>query len=253
MTAMPSSPDDEDLPPFLLPFVLPVEPVEPLRDGAIDWYLPPDDPDPGRLPAVVFVHGGPVPPWLEPKPREWPSYRAYGAWAARAGFVGVTFDHGFESYETFDVAIADIAQAIEAAQAHPHVDPDRIVLWGFSGAGMLLGPWVDESPAWLRGVAASYPCCRPLEDAPSAPIALADAVADAGELPILLTRVGLEEDEIAETVTGVIVAAESVGAALDVIDVPHGHHGFDQVDPGEESQEAVRAAMSWVSARLTPH
>ena len=144
-----------------------------------------------------------------------------------------------------------MAHVIEAAQTHPHVDPDRIVVWGFSGAGMLLGPLVEESPAWLLGVALSYPCCRPLEDAPSAPVMLAEAVADAGELPILLTRVGLERDEIAETVTEFVAAAESVGAVLDVIDVPHGHHGFDQVDPGEESQTAVRAAMAWVTARLS--
>ncbi len=115
---------------------------------------------------------------------------------------------------------------------------------------MLLGPWVQESPAWLRGVAASYPCCRPLEDAPNAPVTLADAVADAGELPILLTRVGLERDEVATTVTELVDAAEACGAALDVIDVPNGHHGFDQVDPGEESQQAVRAAMSWVTTHL---
>lgn len=250
MTAMTSSDDDDQLPPFLLPFVLPVEPVEPLRDGAIDWYLPADLPADDRLPAVIFVHGGPVPPWLEPKPRAWPSYQAYGAWAACAGMVGVTFDHGFESYETFDVAVADIARVVEATRAHPHVDPDRIVLWGFSGAGMLLGPWLQESPAWLRGVALSYPCCRPLEDAPNAPVTLAEALADAGELPILLTRVGLERDEVATTVTELVDAAEACGAAFDVIDVPNGHHGFDQVDPGEESQQAVSAAMSWVTTHL---
>ena len=253
MTAMTSSDDDQELPPFLLPFVLPVEPVEPLRDGTIDWYLPPDDPEPGRRPAVVFVHGGPVPPWLEPKPREWPSYRGYGAWAARAGFVGVTFDHGFTGYDAFDTAIADITRVVEAVREHPHVDPDRIVLWGFSGAGMLLGPWVSESPAWLRGVAASYPACRPLEETPPGvhvPIALADAVADAGDLPLLLTRVGLERPEIVPTVAEFVAAADAAGAALDVIDVPQGHHGFDQVDPGEESQHAVQAALTWVTHHL---
>ena len=50
--------------------------------------------------------------------------------------------------------------------------------------------------------------------------------------------------------TELVDAAEACGAALDVIDVPNGHHGFDQVDPGEESQQAVRAAMSWVTTHL---
>lgn len=240
---------DADTPPYLLPFVLPVKPVEPLRDGAVDWYLPSADVD-ARRPAVVFVHGGPVPPWLVPKPRAWPSYQGYAAWAARAGFVGVTFDHGFSGYDAFATALADIEHAVEATRTHPRVDPDRIVLWGFSGAGMLLGHWLQETPSWLQGLAATYPCCRPLEEVESAPVAMADAVAEAGDLPILLTRVGLEGDQVAATVTEFVAAAERAGARLDLIDVPHGHHGFDQVDPGEESQVAVRAAMSWVADRL---
>jgi acetyl esterase/lipase len=241
----------EQTPPFLLPFVLPIDPVEPVRDGAIDWYLPQEGAD--RVPAVVFVHGGPVPPWLEPKPREWPSYRGYGAWAARAGFVGVTFDHGFSAYdhEVLIQAVTEIWQVLDAVRAHPRVDPGRVVLWGFSGAGLLLGPWLRDPADWLRAVALSYPCLRPLEPVDNPPLAAAEAVAAAGDLPILLTQVGLERDAIVPTVTEFVAAAEAAGARLDVVDVPHGHHGFDQVDPGEESQHAVRAAMTWVSARLS--
>jgi acetyl esterase/lipase len=243
---------DEQTPPFLLPFVLTVDRVEPVREGTVDWYLPAEDP--GRVPAVVFVHGGPVPPWLEPKPREWPSYRAYGAWAAGAGFVGVTFDHGFSAYdhEALALAVSEIGQVVDSVRAHPRVDPDRVVLWGFSGAGMLLGPWLTEPAPWLRGVALSYPCLRPLEPVADPPVGAADAVASAGDLRLLLTRAGLERDEIVPTVTEFVAAAESAGARLDVIDVPHGHHGFDQVDPGAESQQAVRTAMSWVVDRLSP-
>ena len=57
MTAMTSSDDDDELPPFLLPFVLPVEPVEPLRDGAIDWYLPADLPADSRGPRITTQYG----------------------------------------------------------------------------------------------------------------------------------------------------------------------------------------------------
>ncbi len=250
------APSDDETPPFLLPLVLPVEAVEPVREGALDWYLPPGPPGlpgdsgPGLVPAVVFVHGGPVPDWLEPKPRAWPSYRAYGAWAARSGFVGVTFDHGFDGYEAFDVALDDIGAAVEATRAHPRVDPEQIVIWGFSGAGMLLGRWLANPPGWLRGVAVSYPCCRPLETVTSAPLSMAEAVDDAGVLPILLTRVGLERDEVAATVDEFVAAATAAGARLAIIDVPNGQHGFDQIDPGEESQDAVRGAMAWVAARL---
>lgn len=62
MEVMTQSP--AETPPFLLPFVLPVKPVQPVRDGTIDWYLPTSPgaaPDAGsRAPAVVFVHGAPA-------------------------------------------------------------------------------------------------------------------------------------------------------------------------------------------------
>ena len=78
-------------PPYLHPFVLPIEPVEPVREDAIDWYLPAAG---GRAPAVVFIHGGPVPPDLQPPPTGWPVFQGYGAWAARAGLVGVSSTTG---------------------------------------------------------------------------------------------------------------------------------------------------------------
>ncbi len=236
-----------ETPPFLRPFVLPVVPWQPVREGNVDWYLPSTS---GPAPAVVFVHGGPVPDWLEPKPRAWPSYQAYGAWAAGAGLVGVTFDHPFSSVDAWPKAQVEIERVVEATRARPDVDPDRIVVWGFSGGGTLLGRWITRPEPWLRGVAASYPLCRPLDELPVAPVTMAAAVLSAGDLPLLLTRVGRERDEIAETVAEFVEAADEAGARLDVIDVPDGHHGFDQLADTEESRRAIRAAMDWVAARL---
>ena len=57
-------------PDFLQPFVLTVPPVEPERRGRVDLYRPaPSQP----RPAIVFVHGGPVPAGATPTPREWPA------------------------------------------------------------------------------------------------------------------------------------------------------------------------------------
>lgn len=234
-------------PPYLHPFVLPIEPVSPLREGGTDWYLPDTV---GRAPAVVFVHGGPVPSDLQPRPTAWPVYKAYGSWAARAGFVGVTFDHGFTGLDALDRALGDIAEVIDSVRAHPRVDPDRLVLWGFSGAGMLLGPWLADPPVFLRGIAASYPACRPLQPVQNPPVTMAEAVATAADLPLLLTRVGLERAEVAETVSEFVAAATASHARLDVIDVPQGVHGFDNQEDTKEARAAIRKAMTWVSGRL---
>ena len=45
-------------------------------------------------------------------------------------------------------------------------------------------------------------------------------------------------------------AARANGAALEVIEVPGGQHGFDSVDHTEESRAAVAQAMTWVAGAL---
>jgi hypothetical protein len=61
------------VPPYLHPFILAVEPAQRHRQGNIDVHaaqvpavVPP--------PVVVFVHGGPLPVDVEPKPRDWPTF-----------------------------------------------------------------------------------------------------------------------------------------------------------------------------------
>lgn len=66
----------------------------------------------------------------------------------------------------------------------------------------------------------------------------------------MLTRVGLERPEIAVTVEEFVSAAADCGAALEVIDVPLGHHGFETIDPTDASRDAVRRAMRSVLGHL---
>jgi hypothetical protein len=76
-------------------------PVE--RRGVWDLYDPVAT---GPRPAVVFVHGGPVPAGLPVSPRDWPVYRGYGALAAAAGLVGVTVDHPLHDLKDLPAAHA---------------------------------------------------------------------------------------------------------------------------------------------------
>lgn len=72
------------------------------------------------------------------------------------------------------------------------------------------------------------------------------AVANAGALPVVLTRVGREMPEIAATVEEFLAAAKDCGADVEVVDVPHGHHGFETIDLTDESRTAVRHALRTV-------
>ncbi len=108
-----------------------------------------------------------------------------------------------------------------------------------------MADWLRTPPEWLRCVAATYPVLAPPAgwDDRFRP---AVAVASAGDLPIVLTRVGREQPDFAATVTAFVEAARGCDARLEIIDVPDGLHSFDTLDHSAESREAVSRALESV-------
>ncbi|GAA1367746.1 alpha/beta fold hydrolase [Streptomyces beijiangensis] len=243
---------DDEQPFYEKPFVLDVADWPRERIGSLDLHLP-DLPDAdGPQPAIVFVHGGPVTADLRPTPRDWPIYSGHARYAVSRGVVGVTVDHGLHALTDYAQAAEDISAAVELVRADPRVDADRIALWFFSAGGLLTTDWLAAPPPWLRCVAANYPVLAPLPgwsaiDARFRPVG---AVRTAGELPIVLSRAGLEHAAIAATVEEFLSAAKAADARVEIIDVPAGHHGFDVLDHTEESRHAVAAAYDAVLGHL---
>lgn len=234
-------------PVYLRPLVLPVAAREPERGDTADLYLP-EHLD-GPSPAVLLVHGGPIPPGLEPSPRHWPVFAGYASLLAELGAITMMFDHGLRSPADYPAADADVRAAADALRADPRVDPDRIALWFFSGGSMLCASWLREPPAWLRGLALTYPVLSPTPgwevDPAYRPV---EAVKGAGDLPIVLTRVGRESPAFAEGIAPFVAAAE--GGRLEVVDVPEGQHSFDVLDDTDESRAAITRAVDAVLATL---
>ncbi|MGW1342060.1 nuclear transport factor 2 family protein [Kribbella sp. NPDC002412] len=236
-----------DLPAYLRPFVLGVldgPGVRVDRLGEIDFYRPAGT---ARTGAILFVHGGPGPAGLEVLPREWPVYRGYATAAARRGVVAAVVDHSLiHGFDQLVTAADEVEAAIGVLRSDPRVDPDRVALWFFSGAGLLAGEWLDSRPDWLRCVALTYPLLATppgVEELVNA----AEVIGKHKDLPVLLTRAGLELEELAGPVAEFVSAG---GTALDIIDVPKGHHGFDMLDHTEESRAAVAKALDWAIAHL---
>ncbi|MFB6721835.1 nuclear transport factor 2 family protein [Kribbella sp. NPDC056345] len=236
-----------DLPAYLRPFVLgelggPEVRVD--RLGKLDIYRPTGS---ARTGAILFVHGGPAPPDLAATPREWPVFKGYATAAARRGAVAAVVDHSLiGGLDKLSTAADEVEAAIGVLRSDPRVDPDRVVLWFFSGAGLLAGEWLDSRPDWLRGVALTYPLLATppgVDDLVNA----AEVIGKHKDLPVLLTRAGLERAELAGPVAEFVSAG---GTALDIIDVPKGHHGFDMLDHTEESRAAVTKALDWAIAHL---
>ncbi|MFI0269583.1 alpha/beta hydrolase [Streptomyces luteogriseus] len=242
--------DDAPAPAHLRPFPLEVPELPRDRQGHVDLYVPDGE---GPRPAVVFVHGGPVPEGARPSPREWPTLVGYARMAAAEGIVGATVDHRLHDIADYDRAAADVAAAVELVRADPRVDGDRIALWFFSGGGLLTTDWLAKPPAWLRCLAASYPMLAPLPawGMSGSRFHPARAVGQAGSLPFVLLRAGREAPEIAATVEAFVTAAKGCAVRLELVDVPNGHHGFETIDPPEETLPALREAMRSVVAHLT--
>ena len=232
-------------------FVLDVAEVDRERLDRIDVYRPADAPSGERRPLIVFVHGGPMPPDMRPGPRDWPIFVGYGSLAAEYGTVGVTVEHHFYSGADCASAADEIAAAVAEARALPGVDPDRVAIWFFSGGGILAADWLLDPPQWLRCLALSYPVVvPPPEWGIDERFRPEVTVASAGELPILLTRVGLERAEFASGVEAFVSVARSHNVNLEIVDVPDGRHGFDMLDHADASRAAVTRAMKWVVNNL---
>jgi acetyl esterase/lipase len=230
----------------LKPFVLPVAVRPAERDGAVDVY-PPGDTRP--RPAVLLVHGGPLPAQVRPGPRDWPMFRGYASLLASRGVVAATVGHRLHTPADYPTAAADVRAAVDLLRADPRVDADRVALWFFSGGSLIAADWLREPPAWLRVLALTYPLLTPFPGWPVDPaFRPVEAVAAAGDLPIVLTRVGLEDPVVAEGVAAFVAAAAK--ARLKIVDVPRGRHGFDFLDDDDESRAAIETAVGQVLTGL---
>jgi dienelactone hydrolase len=232
---------------FLKPLVLPVSSSIRERHDMLDIYLPDDTARP--RPAVLFVHGGPLPAEVRPGPRDWPVFQGYGSLVAARDVVGAVVGHRLHSPDAYATAAIDVEAAVESLRSDARVDGERLALWFFSGGGLLAADWLREPPSWLRVLALSYPLLAPFPGWPVSerfdPIG---AVAGAGNLPIVLTRVGRESAAIAESVGAFVDAASK--ARLEIVDVPEGRHSFDVLDDDEVSRAAVVRAADLVTAAL---
>ncbi|MEW2518513.1 dienelactone hydrolase family protein [Actinacidiphila alni] len=228
------------------PFPVPVPEHARERHGDVDLHLPADTQHPA--PAVLLVHGGPVPEGVRPTPRDWPSSRGYAQLLASRGVVGAVVDHRLHDITDFARAADDVAAAVALLRADPRVDPDRVALWFFSAGGLLSTDWLAAPPPWLRCVALTYPVLDPL---PNWGLSASRFHPAPGPLPVVLTRAGREHPAIATTVTAFLTAARTTATPLDLVDAPEAHHAFESTDPPTVTRPAILATTTALLRRLT--
>ena len=82
----------------------------------MDAYAPRKLRKNASLPAVIFIHGGPIAK-DQLAPTEWGIFKSYGQLAAASGFVGITFNHRLNSQGDYGRSFSDVTAAIGHAIA----------------------------------------------------------------------------------------------------------------------------------------
>jgi acetyl esterase/lipase len=231
----------------------------------MDVYVPPGLGAAERRPAVFFVHGGPIPPEMQPK--DWGVFRSYGELAAASGLVGVTFNHRLYAYADYPRADEDVAAAVAFVRAGAerfHADPERTALWVFSGGGPLLASALRQPPSHLKALVSFYGLLDlrdekdrsgvpPPEDVVRrfSPVTVVESGAPPFP-PLMIGRAGQDGARINASVEAFTRAAWAKGLPLDVLNHPSGRHGFDIMDDDARSRERIRRAVEFLKTRLEP-
>jgi len=240
------------------------------RDGGAemkaDIYVPPGLSTDARVPAVIFIHGGPLGANPSPGAKDWGIYRSYGRLMAASGLVGVTFDHRYVSMKVKDLetSFADVEELIRFVRTNAaayHVDPDRIALWAFSGGGPHLSLGLRGGRTFIRCLVSYY---ATLDEVPNAarigetPEALEKysparyVTKDAPYLPsVLIGRAGLDSAGINASVELFASRMLALNGDLSILTHPLGRHGFDAYDDDDVSRQIIAATVAFLKVRLS--
>ncbi len=231
----------------------------------MDVYSPPPASSTSPLPAVLFIHGGPLSRDFPVLPKEWGVFVSYGQLAAASGFVGVTFNHRFFGPQHLLEAQSDIEAALQYIRDHAdtlRVDQDRIAIWAFSGGGPFLSHFLRTPLPYIRCIVAFYTLMDLRSSRSQTPSEISDqtlsdfspvlalASRQASFPPIFIGRAGLDNPGLNSTLDHFVAESLKLNILIDVKNHPQGHHGFDIRNADDRSREIIRHAIEFIKAHL---
>jgi acetyl esterase/lipase len=235
----------------------------PGRELEMDVYSPKNSRRP--LPAVLFIHGGRIPANILTAPKDWAVYVSFGELVAASGFIGVTFNHRFYSWESLADSQSDVMDAIKYVREHAAtlgVDTERIILWAISAGGIFLSQPLRDHPSFLTSIVAYYAELDLQNERASAPAAVTDETlrdfspvyhlekATLGRPPIFppifIARAGLDDADLNAGIDHFVRIALKNNLSLELLNHPTGHHGFDIEDNNERSREILKRSIEFI-------
>lgn len=229
----------------------------------MDIYSPAEHKGDARRAVVIFIHGGRVPANLRTTPKDWGVFISYGKLVAATGFVCVTFNHRFHTWNSFDDSQADLNDLISYIRSNAAslgVDQNRIILWAVSAGGIFLSQTLRDVPAYIRCLVAFYPSLDLQNMRQVAPASVKDETLreyspvyhlgtnKKGIPPLFIARAGLDDAELNGGVDRFVQAALSKNLSVDLMNHAEGHHAFDVEDDNERSREIIKRALEFIKA-----
>lgn len=219
--------------------------------------------DRARRPAVIFIHGGRIPPNLRTTPKDWGVFVSYGQLVAAAGFVGVTFNHRFYAWESLADSQSDVNDVINYVRSHAEalgVDRDRIILWAVSAGGIFLSQTLREVPTYVRCLVGFYAELDLQNLRRVAPASVSDETLrefspvyhlskkKKETPPIFIARAGLDAADLNSGLDRFVEMALANNLTVEVMNHAAGHHGFDVADNDERSREIIKRGLEFIKA-----
>lgn len=211
----------------------------------LDQYLPAQADQSGKLPAVLLVHGGPIPADLQPQPQDWGVYVSYGQLLGASGLMGLMFNHRYFGKDGVEQSGEDIKTVLDYLDSHAGalgLDRERLCVWLFSGAGKLLPAILRHSGGRLKSLVVYY--------------ALIDIKKKDlwpglfSRTPLHIVQAGLDHPKLNASLDQFVQQAQAAGANITLLRHDQGHHGFDILDDDDRSREIIRETVAFIRAHL---
>lgn len=224
----------------------------------LDVYSPLNTQRRARRPAVIFIHGGRIPPNLLTTPKDWAVYVSFGQLVAASGFVGVNFNHRFYTWESLRDSQSDLTDLIAYIRDNAEslgVDKDRIILWSVSAGGLFLSKPLQDTPPYIRCLVAYYSALD--LERKAAPASVSDDTLrefspinhlrnSKGVPPMFIARAGLDNADFNDGIDRFVQLALSKNLTIEVVNHATGHHGFDIEDDNDRSREIIRRTIEFI-------
>lgn len=219
----------------------------------------------GGVPAVLFVHGGPLPPSVAAQGKDLGQYQSWGAYLAAGGLAGVVFSNGLSGPAAFQAAARDVAAAVAHVRSNAEIlgiDGNRMCMVFVSAGGSLLAPLLADRPTWLKCVVLYYPLLRPqmLEELGAGDVPEAQRVGldpfpqvrtwDDEPPALFIAEAGQDRPLINEQIRQFRDLAVEAGWRVEYWNHPAGPHGFDVVDDSERSTRIITRTREFLAEQL---